>query len=225
MTAPARYFSADYAERAILRDGTPVRLRLVVPEDKPLLLAGFQQLSPESRYARFLAPKDTLSEDELRYLTELDQERHFAIGAVAEEGDGQGAPAGLGGARFIRLREAPATAEAAVAVVDELHGRGLGKLLFMRLCAAAAERGIRRFRCEVLGSNTGMRNLIEDVSPEHRIEVDGGVMSIEMELPDVHPAEPVASPAPQGPLYRLFRAAAENAVEWTEAVRRLWRRE
>lgn len=222
---PPRHFTADYVERAVLRDGTAVRLRLLTPEDKPLLLAGFQRMSPRSRYARFLAPKDTLSKDELRYLTELDQERHFALGAVAEDGDGRGEPIGLGVARFIRLPEAPATAEAAIAVADELHGRGLGKLLFLRLCAAAAERGIQRFRCEVLGSNTGMRNLIEDVSPEHRIEVGGGVMSIDMALPDVAPTEPAAGPAPQGAMYRLFRAAAENAVEWTEAVRRLWRRE
>jgi GNAT superfamily N-acetyltransferase len=218
---PARHFTAGYTERAVLRDGTAVQLRLVVPEDKPLLLAGFHKLSPESRYARFLAPKDTLSEDELRYLTELDQERHLAIGAVVDE-DGE---VGAGVARFIRLPEPPATAEAAIAVLDEMHGRGLGKLLFMRLCAAARERGIERFRCEVLGSNTGMRSLIEAVSPERRIEVGGGVMSIEMALPDVHPDELVTGPAPQGPMYRLFRAAAENAVEWTAAVRRLWRRE
>ncbi len=225
MTAPARHFTADYGERAVLRDGTAVRLRLVAPEDKPILLAGFQRMSPASRYARFLGPKDTLSQDELRYLTELDQEHHFALGAVTEDGDGQGEPVGLGVARFIRLGEPPATAEAAVAVVDELHGRGLGKLLFLRLCAAAAERGIERFRCEVLGSNTGMRALIEDISPDHRIEVESGVMSIDMALPHVDPAEPAAGPPPQGPMYRLFRAAAENAVEWTEAVRRLWRRE
>jgi GNAT superfamily N-acetyltransferase len=222
--APERHFSADYVERAVLRDGTPVRLRRVVPEDKALLLAGFRRMSAESRYARFLAPKDTLSEDELRYLTEIDHEHHFAIGAIALDGD-EGAPRGVGVARFIRLPDPPGTAEAAIAVLDDMHGRGLGKLLFLRLCAAAAERGIAHFRCEVLGSNTGMRALIEDISPDPRIESSGGVMSIEMALPDVHPAEPPAGPAPHGPAYRLFRAAAEGAVEWTAAVRRLWRRE
>lgn len=221
---PARFFGADYVERAVLRDGTPVLLRLVTPEDKPHLVAGLQRMSPESRYARFFAPKDSLSEDELRYLTELDQEAHFALGAIAEN------PAearGAGIARFIRLAEPAGTAEAAIAVVDDMHGRGLGKLLFLRLCAAAAERGVERFRCEVLGSNTGMRNLIEDLAPEHRIEVGSGVLSFDMALPSVPPTEPAAGPAPDGPMYRLFRATAENAVEWTTewttAVRRLWR--
>jgi GNAT superfamily N-acetyltransferase len=220
-----RHFTADYVERAVVRDGTAVRLRLVSPDDKALLLAGFRRMSPQSRYARFFGPKDTLSEDELRYLTEIDQENHFAVGAVIEDGDGRGEPIGAGVARFIRLPEPPATAEAAVAVVDEMQGRGLGKLLFLRLCAAAAERGIERFRCEVLGSNTGMRALIEEVSPGPRIQVSGGVMTIDMAIPDVSPTEPVTGPAPAGPMYRLFRAAAVDSGDWTVAARQLWRRE
>lgn len=182
-------------------------------------------MSQRSRYARFLAPKDHLTDDEVRYLTEIDQERHFALGALAEDGDGDndGDAVGLGVARFIRLAEPPATAEAAIAVIDEMQGRGLGKLLFLRLCAAAAERGIARFRCELLCSNTGMRALIEEISPDLKVAVTAGVMSIDMALPPVAPDEPALGPAPGGPMYRLFRAAAEDAVEWTAAVRRLWR--
>jgi GNAT superfamily N-acetyltransferase len=213
-----RHFTPDYVERVTLRDGTPVLLRLAVPEDKPILEAGFKRWSAESRYARFLATKSSLTEDELRYLTEVDQENHFAMGALGEPPDGQGPPVGLGVARFIRLPDLHATAEAAIAVADEVQGRGLGKLLFMRLCAAAAERGIERFRCEVLGSNTGMAALIKTIAPERTIEVGGGVMSIEMVLPNVTPTQPVADPPPDSSLYRMFRAAAENTVEWTGMV-------
>jgi GNAT superfamily N-acetyltransferase len=218
-----RHFTLDYVERAVLRNGTAVRLRLLAPEDKALLRAGFEKLSAESRYARFLAPKTTLTDEELRYLTEIDQENHFALGAVREEGDGSGAPVGLGIARFIRLDD-PTSAEAAIAVADEIQGCGLGRLLFVRLCAAAAERGIERFHCDVLGSNTDMA-LLAKVCPERTVEVEAGVMRIELPLPNVAPREPAEGPPPAGPMYRLFRAAAENAVEWTAAVRKLWRRE
>ena len=221
---PPRHFTPDYTEQIALRDGTPVVLRLLTPADKPLLKTGFDKLSPQSRYARFLVPKAHLSEDELRYLTEIDQEHHFAIGAVREDRDGHGAPVGVGIARFIRLPNLHATAEAAVAVADDTQGKGLGRVLFLRLCAAAAERGIERFRCEVLGSNTAMRALVEAIAPERSIEVGSGVMSIDMVLPNVTPTEPPHGPPPEGAMYRLFRAAAENAVEWTEAVRKLWRR-
>jgi GNAT superfamily N-acetyltransferase len=204
----------------VLRDSTPIVLRLVAPEDKALLRAGFERLSAESRYARFLVPKTSLSSEELRYLTEVDQEDHFALGAVREDGDGHGEPVGVGIARFIRT--SATTAEAAIAVSDEVQGQGLGRLLFVRLVAAAAERGIGRFHCEVLCHNASMRELIRAIAPEYSVEVEAGVMRIDFELPAVSPShEP---PPPQSAMYRFFKAAAGNAVEWTEAVRRLWRR-
>jgi ribosomal protein S18 acetylase RimI-like enzyme len=234
MTEP-RFFTLDYVEHAVLSDGTEVELRLIRPEDKELLRAGFDRLSPESRYARFLAPKTSLSEDELRYLCEVDHESHLAIGAVRQHRDGDAGkdPVGLGIARFIRLPDTPSTpstpstpntAEAAIAVADEAQHRGLGRLLFMRLVAAAAERGVERFRCEVLGSNTGMAGLLAEVAPERSVEVGSGVMSIEMALPNVTPTEPPAAGPLHSPMYRLFRAVAQNAVDWTFAVRNLWRR-
>lgn len=213
-----RHFSPEYAEEVALHDGTIVRLRLVVPDDKERLRTGFDRLSAASRYARFLGTKDSLSDDELRYLTEVDQEAHVAIGALLPDGGGAGI------ARFVRLAE-PETAEAAIAVADELHGRGLGKLLFLRLCAAATERGIARFRCEVLDSNTAMHALIEDIAPDAAVSTVAGVVTIEMAIPEVLPTESVAGPAPPGPMYGLFRKVAENAIDWSSAWRRLWRRD
>jgi GNAT superfamily N-acetyltransferase len=210
-----QYFTLDYVERVVLRDGLEVLLRLVRPEDKPLLRDGFARLSPESRYARFLSPKTSLSDDELRYLCEVDQQTHFALGAVREEDQ-----RGLGIARFIVIEDG--VAEAAITVADEFQGRGLGKLLLLRLCAAATERGIERFRCDVLGSNTSMTNLLAAIAPERTIAVGDGVMTIELAVPRVAPTESITT-APQSAMYRLFRAAASNAIEWTEAVRALWR--
>ncbi|HEX4420932.1 MAG TPA: GNAT family N-acetyltransferase [Kofleriaceae bacterium] len=226
MTTP-RFFSLDYLERAVLQDGTQVLVRLIRPEDKEILRAGFVRLSPASRYARFLASKQSLSDDELRYLCEVDHEHHLAIGAVLEAAGvpvGSGSvPVGLAIARFIRLDHPQNTAVAAFAVADEAQHRGLGKLLFLRLVAAAAERGVERFRCEILGSNAAMAALLAQISPERTIEVGAGLMSIEIALPNVAPTQPSAEPL-QNPMYRLFRAIAENAVEWTGVVRNLWRR-
>ncbi len=222
-----RHFTSDYVERAELRDGTRVVVRLLVPDDKSLIAEGFAKLSAESRYSRFLGPKTALDDAELRYLTEIDQETHFALGAMLEDGDGRGAPVGLGIARFIvdklsRLAD-PTTAEAAIVVADQAQGQGLGRLLMMRLCAAAAERGIERFRCEVLGNNTAAAGLLAQISPERTIEVESGVMTIDLPLPNVRPADPPAA-SPEGAMYEVLRAAARNAVEWTAAVRRLWRK-
>lgn len=220
----ARVFTADYVERTTLRDGTPVVLRLVVPEDAELLRRGFERWSAASRYARFFTPKVRLTDDELRYLCDVDQEQHVALGAIREAGDGHGEPVGVGIARFIRLPEVagePVTAEAAIAVSDEAQGKGLGRLLLQRLVAAAAERGIEHFRCEVLGTNQTMQRLIADIAPTQTREVASGVMSIDFALPAASATDAERSVSA---MYRFFRAAAEGAIEWTEAVRRFWRR-
>ncbi|HTL35768.1 MAG TPA: hypothetical protein VL326_21710, partial [Kofleriaceae bacterium] len=80
----ARVFTADYVEHATLRDGTQVILRLVEPADKALLARGFDGWSAESRYARFFVPKLRLTDEELTYLCDVDQENHFALGAIRE---------------------------------------------------------------------------------------------------------------------------------------------
>lgn len=49
-------------------------------------------------------------------------------------------------------------------------------------------------------------------------------LTIELAIPGVTPTELPDEPGPHGSMYKLFRAAAENAVEWTESVRKLWRR-
>src|SRR5512141_1094790 len=210
----------------MLRDGTIVLLRLVGPEDKALLRAEFERWSPESRYTRFLAPKQALTDEELEYLCNLDQETHFAIGAIAEAGEGDGEPVGLGIARFIRLPTEPLepiTAEAAIAVADEAQHKGLGQLLLIRLCAAAAEREIERFRCEVLVENKSMQGLIDSIAPVHTTSTRGSVMTIDFPIDKFAPDAQVPD-APDNALYRFFRAAAQNTVEWTDSVRKLWRR-
>jgi GNAT superfamily N-acetyltransferase len=222
-----RAFSPAYVEHAVLDDGTKVQLRLVRPEDKDVLRAGFDRWSAESRYSRFLTPKASLSDAELRYLCEIDHEDHVAIGALRDDAAPDEPPVGLGIARFIRLPDRPNIAEAAVAVADEAQRKGLGELLLRRLIAAAHERGVERFRFEVLGTIAGMAALLAKIAPERSVEQTAGVMSIEIALPDLAlpGLAPPGPPAPErGPISRLFRGAAENTAEWTGAVRRLWRR-
>jgi GNAT superfamily N-acetyltransferase len=185
-----------------------VRLRPVKAEDKALFLEALQRLSPKSRYARFLSPKNNLNEAELRYLTELDGESHFALGALSGLGKDR---KGLGVARFVRLPEEPDIADAAIVVTDDAQGQGLGRLLFLRLVAAARERGINRFRCDVLAENDRMRKLLHELSPAARDQPDGQSVTIDMPLLDVAVDAP-STPGLRGPLYRIFLLAAQGKV-------------
>jgi RimJ/RimL family protein N-acetyltransferase len=156
-------FGPAYREPVRLSEGIEVLLRLVIPADKPLLRRGMDAVSPESRYRRFLIAKRDLSDDELRYLTEVDGVDHFAIGAVAETTDGQ--EEGVGVARFVRFEQDRGVAEPTLAVVDSFQGRGLGAVLFRRLMEAARERGITRFHGRMLAGNEPMRRILERAGP------------------------------------------------------------
>lgn len=210
-------YHAGYEEAVTLRDGTAAWLRLLRPDDAHLLAEGFARLSPESRYRRFLSAKTCLSADELRYLTEVDGIRHFAIGAVRRPAERGAAEEGLGIARFVRLPDEPEVAEAAIAILDDEQRKGLGRALLRRLAEAAAERGIRRFRCEVLESNDPVKRLVADLSPRVSAVSSGeGVVGLEVDVSDLA----AAPPSEVSLLDRLMAFAAEGLIVVRRALGR-----
>jgi GNAT superfamily N-acetyltransferase len=185
-------FGEHWAAMHRLGDGTKTRLRLLCVEDRDLLLRGFEKLSSESRYRRFFSTMPRLPENILRRLLRVDEWNHVAVAAEAAT-HGSGAEEPFGVARFIRLSEMPATAEATVAVVDHMQGRGLGKLLLSALAAAARERGIKKFRAEVLRSNEAVKALLrehdESLQP---VSADGVTAVYEVCLRDIPEFRPLS---------------------------------
>lgn len=156
--------SAPEFEEHTLADGTRVRLRFIRPEDAGELRRGFERLSPQSRYRRFLGGVGHLSQlndEHIRYLTEVDGHDHVAIVAGRPRSDGT--EEGLGVARFVRVDGEPTVAEAAITVVDDFQHKGIGLLLAMALAAAARARGIAHFRGEVLANNEAVQQLLREV--------------------------------------------------------------
>ena len=207
------HYGPEYTETARLRDGTRVMFRCIRPEDKQMLREGFESLSAESRYRRFMTSKNRLTDSELRYLTELDGEDHFAI--VAGVRHLLKPDEGMGVARFVRLPGQPSVAESAVTVLDAHQGRGLGTALLQRLMEAAYERGIRWFRAELLGENLAMRTLLESMNSESHTEYGGdGVVVVTVAVPPPAPNAEVREPwFKRTALYRLLASAAEELVK------------
>lgn len=169
-------YDQSYSERVLLKDGTAVLLRMIVPSDKGKLLEGFSHLSPMSRYERFLAPKHEISLGELSFLTEVDSVDHCAIGAALELRRGREGR-GIGIARFVRLKEDKIYAEPAVTVVDDMQGKGLGGILMESIREAALERGISYFRSFFLAGNRRMRNIIAHNFPDTEFVPDGSTVT------------------------------------------------
>jgi GNAT superfamily N-acetyltransferase len=149
--APTAETGVARGDRLRLKDGSEVIVRQIEPEDKPLLLEGFTHFGETSRYQRFMGPKKRLSTRELAYFTDIDHADHEAIGALDPQ-----TGHGVGVARFIRERAGADIAEAAVAVVDEWQGRGLGGVLLERLAERATEVGVTAFSAALLTDNRAM---------------------------------------------------------------------
>jgi GNAT superfamily N-acetyltransferase len=165
-------FGQSFARSAL------VRMRPIQPSDTGLLQAAFDRLSPESRQHRFLFPKLQLSASELRYFTDVDHRDHEAIVALHRV---QGH--GLGVARYIRHRTDPRSADIAIAVIDEWHGRGLGTRLMKRLMERARCEGIVRFTADIASDNSRARRLLYGVGDAPvLLGYDDGVAEYEISL-------------------------------------------
>ncbi len=185
-----------------LEDGTRLCFRRISPDDKPRLVEGLRHLSPESRYRRFFQHIDHFTQDQLRYLTEVDFRDHFAWIATLPEWDAEPA-AGVG--RWVRINEEPDVAEAAVTVRDDFHGRGIGKTLLWLLAYSALQNDVSAFRAWVLGDNRPMLQFLRDLGVRYG-RWETGSLEVTVPLPD-NLEELEATPAPL-----LLRAVASGAL-------------
>jgi RimJ/RimL family protein N-acetyltransferase len=159
-----------------LRDGSWVQVRQIRAEDREALRRGFERLSPESRYRRFLTPMEKLSESQLTYLTEVDHHDHEAV--IAFDLSTPGEVVGVG--RYVR--EAGDKAEAAVTVADDWQGKGLGSSITHVLAGRALEEGITCFTALLLADNDRMSALLGEVGSVEVKDRDGEAVSVDVPI-------------------------------------------
>jgi len=138
-----------------LRNGAEAIIRAIRPEDKGLLVAAFKGLDESSIYTRFFAPKKDITEQELKWATEVDFIRNVALVAcIGERGEEKIIATG----RYIAGNEPepPSSAEIAFVVEEDYQGLGLASILLKHLIAIGREQGLSRFEAEVLPSNKAM---------------------------------------------------------------------
>lgn len=151
----------------VLRDGRRVRIRPIVPEDRHHLVQGLTRMSERSLYYRFHTPRKDFTEEELKYLTELDYRNHVAWGAEAL--DEPSAP-GIAVARYVRDATDPATAEAAIVVADDYQAVGLGTILMETLMNTALENRVEQLVGYMLPDNRGAQRLFLGLGATLRFE-------------------------------------------------------
>jgi RimJ/RimL family protein N-acetyltransferase len=148
-------YIANYSVTERLHDGRQVTIRAIRPDDMGRMADALREMSPESLYRRTFSAKRTLSDDELRQLTEVDFENVVALVAVINE-EAKGRI--VGGGRFIRTGEGGTALKSEVAfLIDDAHqGLGIGSSILRHLVIIARASGVTQFEAEMLPTNEGM---------------------------------------------------------------------
>ena len=176
----------EHTTSRTLPDGTDVVLRPILPQDKPYLVSILRRMSAESRCLRFHHAKARLTRGELRYLTEIDYQDHFAWCAFIVDDSGTFA---IGIARYIRVAPMSDHAEVAIEIVDQYQSRGVGTALIDFLAQTALEHGITSFIAYVEPVNASVIRWAQKAGGSFVRE--SGVLRVEVSLPaagSTHPS-------------------------------------
>jgi RimJ/RimL family protein N-acetyltransferase len=199
--------SVGQRRRLELRDGSAVEVRPITSADRRLLEAGFERLSPESRYRRFFSPVSRLSRRQLDYLTDVDHRDHEALVAIdPSSGDL------VGVARFVRTR--PEVAEPAIVVADDWQGRGLASQLLDLLADRAREEGVECFVAPILAENRAAIALFERLG-DGTVRHDG--LEVEVTIP-LEREDSGATPSLRQLLHDVAAGTARPALTFWQRI-------
>lgn len=156
---------------ALLTDGSTIEIRQPTADDEPAVRALFDELTPQSRYLRFMgsAPASASAESAARICRPAGSDHGAVIAIRAGE---------VVGVAEYELADGETGAEFACAVADRLHHRGIGTLLLEQLVEVAKDNGIRAFEAMLLTSNHPMLQVFADLGLRIDRAVDGQTSTV-----------------------------------------------
>ncbi len=188
-----RPYPAQYCAAWEMKDGTPVVIRPIRPEDEPMMVRFHETLSERSVYFRYFHPlrlNVRVAHERLTRMCFIDYSREMAL--AVERSDLQtGEREILAVGRLIKLHGSN-DGEFAILVSDNWQHRGLGRELLRRLVAIGREEKLNRIVADVLPDNHDMLRVCESLGFKQRYWIEGGVVKVSLELQEaaVHASEP-----------------------------------
>jgi acetyltransferase len=178
-----RPYPVQYVSPWTMKDGTPVTLRPIRPEDEPLMVKFHEALSERSvflRYFQLSRLSQRVAHDRLRRICFLDYDREIAIVADHTAPDtGEHEILAIGRLSKLHGRSA---GELAVLVRDQYQHRGLGIELLRRLIQVARDEHLDSVQAYMLRENIEMRGLIEKLGFHVAPADEAGVHLTSLEL-------------------------------------------
>jgi acetyltransferase len=176
-----RPYPTQYVGEWQLKNGMPVTIRPIRPEDEWLMVRFHERLSDRSVYLRYLYAirlSQRVAHERLTRICFIDYDREMALVTVYRDpGTGQEVIIAVG--RLSKLHGIDA-AECAVVVSDDFQRLGLGSELMRRLLAVARAEGIARVIGTVLTENVGMRAICKKLG--FRLETDIEDRTVHVEI-------------------------------------------
>lgn len=164
----------NYSATDTLRDGTPITVRSIGTQDAKSVLEAFGKLDSDSVYKRFFTFKKTLSDSEVRQLTEVDPNRVAAL--VATQGSEL-----IGGARYIIDAQRNSAELAFVTGAD--HCRlGIASMLLRHLIVLARRQRLEALEAEVLAENGAMLTVFRRSGLPMQTQIAGNTVHVTLKL-------------------------------------------
>jgi acetyltransferase len=139
-----------------LFDGRTVTIRPIRREDADRVREFLTELSEESRYMRFQKWVREPPDKVIRFLTEIDYDRHMALVCTAQKA---GREAIVGEARYVS--DLPGrSCELGIIIADAWHKTGVAGLLMDALIQEAQKRGLASMEGFVLSRNAEMLRFV-----------------------------------------------------------------
>jgi acetyltransferase len=179
-----RPYPTQYVSLEELRDGTPVTIRPIRPEDEPLMVKFHETLSEESVYMRYFHMMNLdqrTAHERLTRICFIDYDREMAL--VAEQTDPEtGEREIMGVARLSRRGAVPEEAEFSILVSDRFQRRGVGILLLSHLLEVARTENLRRITAEILFDNSPMQSISKKLGFHLRRDFEEMVVKADLDL-------------------------------------------
>lgn len=154
-----RPYPTRYVGEWTMKDGEPVTIRPIRPEDEPVMVEFHKKLSERSVYLRYFQPlklTQRTAHERLTRICFLDYDREMAL--VVERKNPDGTPDIIAVGRLSKIHGRP-EAELAALVQDEFQGKGIGVELYRRLIQVARDEHLTKVHSNMLGENREMQNL------------------------------------------------------------------
>ncbi len=161
-------YPAHYAQVWPMRGGGEYTIRPIHPDDAQMLQDLVHNLSPESRYYRFVSSLTELPPSMLSRLTLIDYDREMALVAIhterkaGEDGEILETERIVGVSRYITNPD-KSSCEFSLVVADDFNGKGLGSRLMLSIMEEARDKGLAEIEGLVLANNAGMLKLMRSL--------------------------------------------------------------